>query len=383
MKDKIKPLLSAAAIALLLNACGSGGAPIDSSQPNISGILVDATVEGAKYTCGSVTSFTGKDGSFFCEQMPVQFYVGSVKLGEIETLPTDGYVTPQDLANVSRSVFDDNVLKIAVFLQSLDDDGDIDNSIALHKNLTRQLDNKHIELQQMTYEETIELLDTIGTPYIVDKSAALIHLHQHTSTLPEHPISTDVPEENTKSKTPDITKERTPEDSETTETQENRPSALDDALQQAYLDIVNEARSQGRRCGKYGYFPATSMLKWNKKLYSAAYEHSRDMALSNTFSHTGSGGKSDETAKALQHHAGSSVGERIEHNGYKNWHRYGENIAAGTSMDEAVDAMEGWLKSPGHCKNIMKPEFEEVGMAVYYQADSHYKYYWTQDFGTK
>ena len=52
-------------------------------------------------------------------------------------------------------------------------------------------------------------------------------------------------------------------------------------------------------------------------------------------------------------------------------------------MDEAVEAMEGWLKSPGHCKNIMKAEFKEVGMAVYFNESSHYSYYWTQDFGTK
>jgi len=52
-------------------------------------------------------------------------------------------------------------------------------------------------------------------------------------------------------------------------------------------------------------------------------------------------------------------------------------------MDEAVLAMEGWLASPGHCKNIMNADFKEVGMAFHYKEGSHYTYYWTQDFATK
>ena len=124
-------------------------------------------------------------------------------------------------------------------------------------------------------------------------------------------------------------------------------------------------------------------VTWNDHLYQAAYEHSRDMATSNLFSHTGSGEKSDITAQKLHPGTGSRVRERIEANGYTNWHGYGENIAAGTSMDNVADAMEGWLKSPGHCKNIMNPKLKEVGMAVFFNDNSHYNYYWTQDFGTR
>jgi uncharacterized protein YkwD len=379
--------------------------------------LTDSPVDGAKYTCGNVTNFTEKDGSFFCESTPIQFYVGNVKLGEIRQLPQDAYVTPQDLVNVQRDVFNNDVSKIAIFLQSLDNDGEMEESITLDIHLIEKLDNEHSELQQMTHTELIELLDTSGVRNIVDKDAALAHLHQHMGALSEHTPTrdedegTDTPEEDSETSIPSPTsEEETNNDDEievpdpieetpttgttTSDTQETTTPeetevptpvtpTLDDALKQAYLDLINEARLEGRECGKYGYFEATSALTWNKKLYDAAYEHSKDMAISNTFSHTGSGTKSDETAKALHSSSGSSVGERIEHNGYTNWRRYGENIAAGTSMDEAIEAMEGWLDSPGHCKNIMKPEFKEVGMAVYYNENSHYKHYWTQDFGTR
>lgn len=401
MKNEIKLILSTATLAFILNACGGGDtstlSTTNTGSPKVSGVLIDSPVEGAKYMCGNVTNFTGKKGSFFCEDTPVQFYVGDIKLGEIQQLPKDTYVTPQDLVNVSRDVFNDDVLKVAVLLQSLDDDGDIEKSIILDENLIKKLDNKHIQLQHMTYTELIELLDTIGALNVVDRNTALTHLHQHTDGLSGHTITTDTPEEptettddNAEAEIPDaaeetpatVDTEETPTSDETEISTQTTPT-LDDTLKQAYLDIINEARSEGRTCGQYGYFPATGALTWNKRLYDAAYEHSKDMGVSNTFSHTGSGTQSDETAKALHHGTGSSVGERIEHNNYTNWHRYGENIAAGTSMDEAVEAMEGWLKSPGHCKNIMKPEFKEVGMAVYYNENSHYKYYWTQDFGTR
>jgi len=421
MKKEIKLIIETAVMALILNGC-SGGDTSSSGTENtgtyaVSGILTDSPVDGAKYTCGNVTNFTAKNGSFFCENTPIEFYVGNVKLGEIHQLPQDAYVTPQDLANVQRDVFNDNVSKIAVFLQSLDNDGEMEESIILDRNLIKKLENEHSELQQMTHTALIELLDTIGALNVVDKDAALAHLHQHMGELLEHapiteegelaatpevdpetPISSPPSEEETNNddeiKVPDTIEETPTTNTTTSDTQETiTPEetevptpvtpTLDDALKQAYLDIINEARLEGRECGEYGYFKATSALTWNEKLYDAAYEHSKDMAISNTFSHTGSGTKNDETAKVLHSSSGSSVGERIEHNGYTNWRRYGENIAAGTSMDEAVEAMEGWLDSPGHCKNIMKPEFQEAGMAVYYNENSHYKYYWTQDFGMR
>jgi uncharacterized protein YkwD len=101
------------------------------------------------------------------------------------------------------------------------------------------------------------------------------------------------------------------------------------------------------------------------------------------FSHAGSGTPFDLTAQALDSNKGSSVTERVEHNRYTNWRYNGENIAGGTHVDQVDEVMKMWLESPGHCKNIMKASFKEVGMAVVYDSSSHFKYYWTQDFGAK
>ena len=147
---------------------------------------------------------------------------------------------------------------------------------------------------------------------------------------------------------------------------------------QEYLATINNARSVARSCGVYGDFPAVEPVTWSDKLYRAAFEHSHDMSESNTFSHDGSGTIFDWTGFALN--VQSSVGDRIENYEY-DWLRYSENIAAGTVMDTPQEAIDGWLTSDGHCKNIMDPNVTEVGMATSANQNADFVNYWTQNFG--
>jgi len=146
-----------------------------------------------------------------------------------------------------------------------------------------------------------------------------------------------------------------------------------------YLDAINRARSESRTCGTAGYFEATRALRWNDRLYGAAYEHSNDMATTNTFSHNGSGQVSDVVGVSLG--KSSTAGERISAYGYA-WQRYAENIGAGTDIDTAEEIVNQLLASDGHCANIMNPLLQEVGMAMVKNTNTHYVHYWTQDFGT-
>ena len=127
---------------------------------------------------------------------------------------------------------------------------------------------------------------------------------------------------------------------------------------QLVLQLVNKARKEGRTCGDV-YFDAAPPLSWNEQLETAASRHSNDMNQKKYFNHI----EAD----------GSNGGVRIDNTGYA-WRTYGENIGWGyTSEQQVVDA---WLKSPGHCKNIMNKDFKEMAVA---RAGN----YWTQDFGTK
>lgn len=122
------------------------------------------------------------------------------------------------------------------------------------------------------------------------------------------------------------------------------------------LELVNNYRQTGCNCGSK-YFPPTNMVAWNDLLKNAAQKHSNDMKENNFFDHTGSDG--------------SNPGDRISNAGYI-WSIYGENIAKGYKSEN--DVVNGWIKSEGHCKNIMNPNFKEMGVA-------NNGTYWTQVFG--
>lgn len=129
------------------------------------------------------------------------------------------------------------------------------------------------------------------------------------------------------------------------------------------LQLVNQARASGYDCGSTGKFGPAAPLTRDSRLDAAAQAHTVDMVTNNYFDHTGSDG--------------SDPGQRMVAAGYK-WHAYGENIAEGYTSAAAV--VQGWLQSPGHCANIMDPEFVNVGFGE--AATAKGVMYWTQDFGT-
>ena len=55
-----------------------------------------------------------------------------------------------------------------------------------------------------------------------------------------------------------------------------------------------------------------------------------------------------------------------------------ENLAAGSDTAEAT--VNQWKNSPDHWKTIMNPDYTHIGVAVSYDMNSDYKYYWEQIF---
>ena len=126
------------------------------------------------------------------------------------------------------------------------------------------------------------------------------------------------------------------------------------------LRLVNQRRAAGASCGTRGSFPPAAALTWDSRLANAAYGHSRDMADKNFFSHTGSNG--------------SSASQRVTAAGYT-WSAVGENIAAGYGSVSAV--VDGWMRSDGHCANLMSASYRHMGLACAASAGSTYGRYWT------
>jgi uncharacterized protein YkwD len=126
------------------------------------------------------------------------------------------------------------------------------------------------------------------------------------------------------------------------------------------LQLVNQVRSSGTRCGQRSFAPAPPVTL-SMTLASVALGHAADMAEHDYFEH--------------EDLSGRSPAQRVRASGYQE-KLVGENIAYGPkSIDEVV---QGWLDSPGHCENIMDPRFGEMGVAYAPGQQSRRGLYWVQ-----
>ena len=126
------------------------------------------------------------------------------------------------------------------------------------------------------------------------------------------------------------------------------------------LELVNEVRARGTRCGTRAFAPAPPMTL-SGTLAGVASGHALDMAEHNYFEHVDLAGKSPaDRVRAVGYH------EKL----------VGENIAYGPASVEEV--VQGWLDSPGHCENIMDPRFAQMGIAYSVGRTSRRGLYWVQ-----
>jgi uncharacterized protein YkwD len=114
----------------------------------------------------------------------------------------------------------------------------------------------------------------------------------------------------------------------------------------AVLRLTNELRATGTHCGGQWYGP-TSPLRANANLTEAARAHAEDMVAKDYFDHTAKDG--------------SQPWDRAEDAGYDG-NRIGENIAWGYPSAQAV--VNGWESSAGHCRNLMNPAYDDIGIAA-------------------
>lgn len=134
----------------------------------------------------------------------------------------------------------------------------------------------------------------------------------------------------------------------------DRPGATPIDLDDASAELV-EAHNRIRAAH---HLPALSV---SGPLEAAAREHARDMARRQWMSHRGGDG--------------SSPFRRMADQGYT-FRRAGENVATGQRSVDAV--MSGWMRSPGHRRNILG-NFNEIGAAR--ANDTKGTTYWCVTFG--
>lgn len=114
------------------------------------------------------------------------------------------------------------------------------------------------------------------------------------------------------------------------------------------LGLVNKVRKEN----------GLKEVSWNSSLENSAKIRAKET--STKFAHTRPNGSRYNTAINTKYKTS------------------GENIAAGQSS--ATEVFNSWMNSEGHKKNILSPNFTQMAVAVYYDENSTYQYYWSQLF---
>jgi uncharacterized protein YkwD len=125
----------------------------------------------------------------------------------------------------------------------------------------------------------------------------------------------------------------------------------DHAFEQRVLELINVERA------KYGLSP----VRYNGALDNASEKHAEHMAIVGKMAHDGIGD--------------GDPGERIRAEGFRK--AWGENVATGQTSPEQV--VREWMASPGHRRNILDPNYQQMGVA--YVTASNGRSYWAQSFG--
>lgn len=128
------------------------------------------------------------------------------------------------------------------------------------------------------------------------------------------------------------------------------------------LRLANAWRAEARQCGGQTYAAARS-LRWNEALQQSALRFATELAARDELSHQGL--------------SSPTLRERVRDTGYA-LRVVGENLAAGPlGLDEVFSL---WTGSEEHCVNLMRPEFEELGLACV-SAAGRYERFWVLHLG--
>ncbi len=133
----------------------------------------------------------------------------------------------------------------------------------------------------------------------------------------------------------------------------NTPTSEIAAIEREIVQRINDIRRQ------HGLQP----LEVDQELARVAHDYSCRMARQDFFSHTGPDG--------------GTVADRVREAG-KEYRLVGENLARNTNAQQPAEvAVQGWMESPQHRENILRPGFTETGVGVCREGA---RYYFTQVF---
>lgn len=154
-------------VIFFMNGCGGGGTSVE-PEPLKTLYFIDSPVDGVDFKCGNRMGMTEskeingtvKSGVLQCRKGTITFSLGTFVLGSIESYKDGQEIRPQDLAHVAQDQIENkNVLKIALLLQSLNDNQN-DETIFITEEIKKEL--KINNLTNSSIADIEEIIKTLG-----------------------------------------------------------------------------------------------------------------------------------------------------------------------------------------------------------------------------
>ena len=184
MKTTSLLTFSLACASLLLVGCGTSSSDSSTTATTLtSGQLIDNYVQNIDYSCADgTTGVTDVNGSFQCKTLPVKFKLEGLELGEVSSLANDKQVFPQDLLHVSREDTNNtDVIAMARFLQSCDEDNNSRNGIQIRQEVKNAFADKNITFNS----KDVDYYATEANVTLIDEDDAVTHLQETTDFVAE------------------------------------------------------------------------------------------------------------------------------------------------------------------------------------------------------
>ncbi len=159
---------------LFIGCTNSTNSGANEASSIISGQLVDSYISNVDYLCSDDTNgTTDVNGSFECATLPIKFKLGGLELGVITQMPSDNQIFPQDLLGVQRAdVNNTEVVAMARFLQSCDEDNDTENGIQVRQRVRTAFADTNTSFDATQ----IDLYAVDANITLIDADSAISHL---------------------------------------------------------------------------------------------------------------------------------------------------------------------------------------------------------------
>jgi len=335
-------------LSLIVIGCGggSGGGSAGAGEPSLAnGVFVDCPVEGMDYEAGSEFGLTGLGGRFnYREGEIITFSIGNVILGQAAG---KDMLTPIDLVPGAADETDSTVTNICRLLQSLDQDGNLQNGIQITAQIRAEVHGRAIDFN-------LSISQFESDPAIVSLFDTLNALHLFTADTPRRLIPAAEAQNHLRAtlNSPD-----TDGDGYTVgqgDCNDDNAAINPGAVDICDDDIDQDCSGEDLTCSSgnnayetqllelisaYRTSNALSPLSFDALLNSLAAEHSEYMHTNNSMNHDG-------------------FYDRAARSGYN---YCVENVGWNYPTSEAQ--FEGWRNSSGHNQNMLNTHIGYVGIS--------------------